>query len=98
MFSNLLVKTFIKDNENIENEDVRNKYGYLAGIVGIIANFILFGVKLSVGLLTSSIAIMADAMLVIIAIFTPVRCLFLSFSSPLKNPRLPNSNPFSFKP
>ena len=54
MFSNLLVKTFIKDNENIENEDVRNKYG-------IIANFILFGVKLSVGLLTSSIAIMADA-------------------------------------
>ena len=46
MFSNLLVKTFIKDNENIENEDVRNKYGYLAGMVGIIANFILFGVKL----------------------------------------------------
>ena len=61
MFSKLLVKTFIKDNENIENEDVRNKYGYLAGIVGITANFILFGVKLSVGLLTSSIAIMADA-------------------------------------
>lgn len=61
MFSKLLVKTFIKDNENIENEDVRNKYGYLAGIVGITANFILFVVKLSVGLLTSSIAIMADA-------------------------------------
>lgn len=61
MFSNLLVKNFIKDSENIENEDVRNKYGYLAGIVGIIANFILFAVKLSVGLLTSSIAIMADA-------------------------------------
>ena len=36
MFSNLLVKTFIKDNENIENEDVRNKYGYLAGMVEII--------------------------------------------------------------
>ena len=61
MFSNLLVKTFIKDNENIENEDVRNKYGYFGGIVGIIANFILFTIKLSVGLFTSSIAIMADA-------------------------------------
>ncbi len=61
MFSKLLVNTFIKDNQNIENEDVRNKYGYLAGIVGIISNFILFAVKLSVGLLTSSIAIMADA-------------------------------------
>jgi len=61
MFSKLLVKTFIKDNENIENEDVRNKYGYLAGIVGIIANLTLFIIKLSVGLLSSSIAIMADA-------------------------------------
>ena len=61
MFSNLLVKTFIKDNENIENEDVRNKYGYLGGIVGIIANLILFIVKLSVGILSSSIAITADA-------------------------------------
>ena len=61
MFSKLLVKIFIKDNENIENEDVRNKYGYLAGVVGIIGNIILFIVKLSVGLLTSSIAIMADA-------------------------------------
>ena len=61
MFSKLLVKTFIKDSENIENENVRSKYGYVGGIVGIIANFILFGVKLSVGLLTSSIAIMADA-------------------------------------
>lgn len=61
MFSKLLVKIFIKDNENIENEDVRNKYGYLAGVVGIIGNIILFIVKLLVGLLTSSIAIMADA-------------------------------------
>lgn len=61
MFSKLLVNTFIKNNEDIENEDVRSKYGYLGGIVGIIANFILFIVKFSVGLLTSSIAIMADA-------------------------------------
>ena len=61
MLSKLLVNTFIKNNEDIENEDVRSKYGYLGGIVGIIANFILFAVKFSVGLLTSSIAIMADA-------------------------------------
>lgn len=61
MISQLLVKTFIKDYENTENENVRNKYGYLGGIVGIITNFILFVVKLSVGLLTSSISIMADA-------------------------------------
>lgn len=61
MFSKLLVKTFIKDSENTQREDVRNKYGYLAGIVGIISNLLLFIVKISVGLLTTSIAITADA-------------------------------------
>lgn len=61
MFSELLVRTFIKDKENIQKEDVRNKYGYLAGIVGIISNLALFAVKLFVGILTSSIAVTADA-------------------------------------
>lgn len=61
MLSKLLIKTFIRNNENIENESVRNKYGYVAGVVGILANFLLFVVKLSVGLLSSSIAVMADA-------------------------------------
>lgn len=61
MFSNLLIRTFIKDNENIQNDEVRNKYGYLAGVVGIIVNLMLFIVKISVGLITSSIAITADA-------------------------------------
>ena len=61
MFSNLLIKTFIKDSENIQKDEVRNKYGYLAGVVGIIVNFILFIIKISVGLMTSSIAITADA-------------------------------------
>ncbi|GAA0219278.1 cation diffusion facilitator family transporter [Clostridioides mangenotii] len=61
MLSNLLVKSFVKDNENIQDEDVRNKYGYLAGIVGIFMNFLLFAFKLAIGLFTSSIAVMADA-------------------------------------
>nr|WP_027701325.1 cation diffusion facilitator family transporter [Clostridioides mangenotii] len=61
MLSNLLVKSFVKGNENIQDEDVRNKYGYLAGIVGIFMNFLLFAFKLAIGLFTSSIAVMADA-------------------------------------
>lgn len=61
MISQLLVKTFVKDSENIQSEVVRNKYGYLAGMVGIFANLILFIVKFSVGLITSSIAVTADA-------------------------------------
>lgn len=61
MISEFLVKSFVKDSENIQNEVVRNKYGYLAGLVGIIANLGLFIIKFSVGMVTSSIAVTADA-------------------------------------
>lgn len=61
MISNFLIKSFIKDSKNIQKEEIRNKYGYLAGIVGIIINLILFIVKITVGIITSSIAITADA-------------------------------------
>lgn len=61
MISQLLVKTFVKNSENTQNETVRNKYGYLAGMVGIFANLLLFLVKFSVGMITSSIAVTADA-------------------------------------
>lgn len=61
MISKFLVRKFIKDNENIQNEEVRNKYGYLAGIVGILSNLVLFIIKFTVGTLSSSIAVTADA-------------------------------------
>lgn len=61
MFSELLVKKFVKDSDNIQSEDVRNKYGYLAGVVGIIVNLLLFIIKLTIGLITSSIAVTADS-------------------------------------
>ena len=41
--------------------EVRNKYGNLASVVGIISNIILFSLKLFIGLLTGAIAIIADA-------------------------------------
>ncbi|VHR75226.1 cation efflux protein [Clostridioides difficile] len=61
MFSKILVKTFIRDSENVQNTDVRNKYGYVAGVVGILSNLLLFVIKVFIGMFTSSIAIMADA-------------------------------------
>ena len=61
MLSNFLVKKFIKNHDNLQNLKVRNSYGFLGGIVGILTNLILFAIKLSVGLLTSSISITADA-------------------------------------
>ncbi|GAA0070340.1 cation diffusion facilitator family transporter [Clostridium sardiniense] len=61
MLSNFLVKTFIKNNENTKDKDVRNNYGFLGGIIGIIVNLILFMIKFTVGMLVSSIAVTADA-------------------------------------
>ena len=61
MVFDLMIKKFIKDSENIKSEKVRNAYGFFGGIVGIIINLILFAIKLTVGLLVSSIAITADA-------------------------------------
>ncbi|WP_186428903.1 cation diffusion facilitator family transporter [Clostridium sp. BSD9I1] len=61
MVSQLLVKRFIKNPENVENEKVRNSYGFLGSIIGIVVNAILFGVKLVVGIVSGSISVTADA-------------------------------------
>jgi len=61
LLTNLLVKTFIRGSENIRDKQVRQKYGYLGGFVGIVCNIILSGVKVAVGLMANSIAITADA-------------------------------------
>lgn len=61
MISNFLVKSFVKNNEDTKNPKVRNSYGTLGGVIGIIINFILFVIKFSVGMLVGSIAISADA-------------------------------------
>lgn len=57
-----LARFFIKDRDNISSPTIRNKYGILFGIVGIILNIILFAFKLLAGLFSGSIAIIADAM------------------------------------
>lgn len=61
MFFNFIVNKFIKNNSDTKDDKVRNSYGIVGGIVGILVNIILFVIKLSVGLIVSSIAIMADA-------------------------------------
>ncbi|MCI6857791.1 MAG: cation diffusion facilitator family transporter [Eubacterium sp.] len=56
-----LVKKFVKDSENIESTQVRTRYGILSSIVGILCNVFLFSVKLTIGILLSSLAVTADA-------------------------------------
>lgn len=56
-----IIKYFIPNADDIKNPDVRERYGIVSGCVGIICNFILFIIKLLIGILTSSISISADA-------------------------------------
>ncbi|WP_251860855.1 cation diffusion facilitator family transporter [Clostridium sp. Marseille-Q2269] len=61
MFTRFLITKFIKNHNNVNNKKVRDAYGYLASIVGILCNIILFVTKLSIGLISNSIAVIADA-------------------------------------
>ena len=59
--TNLLVKLFVKDSQNIKEPIVRQRYGTMSGLVGIVLNILLFTGKYIAGLLSVSIAITADA-------------------------------------
>ena len=56
----LIVKLFVKDSENVKDNTVRKAYGTLGGFVGILCNLILCIIKITVGLISGSISIMAD--------------------------------------
>ncbi|MGN1301837.1 MAG: cation diffusion facilitator family transporter [Clostridia bacterium] len=57
----MLKQIFIKNYKDTENPEVRNKYGKVAGIFGIISNLILGIIKLIIGFISNSVSIMADA-------------------------------------
>lgn len=57
-----LVKLFIKDSENTKSTVVREKYGILSGVTGIIVNVILAAAKFLIGTMSRSIAITGDAL------------------------------------
>ena len=57
----LIFKTFIKNSDDTSDPEVRRRYGVLGGAAGIILNLILFCAKLFSGIVTSSIAVIADA-------------------------------------
>lgn len=58
--STFLFKTFIKDYENTNDPVVRERYGNFTSIVGIISNIVLCTVKILIGVVANSIAIIAD--------------------------------------
>jgi len=61
LFSNLIISKFIKNYDNISDKNVRENYGILSSIVGLIVNLILFLIELSIGIILNSISVIADA-------------------------------------
>lgn len=61
MFSNFLIKKFVKNYSDVRNESVREQYGILGGTVGILLNLVLFSIKLAIGIAARSISATADA-------------------------------------
>ena len=57
----LLIRTFVKDYQNKQDPAVRQRYGRLAGLVGVVCNVLLFAGKLAVGAAVRSVSVMADA-------------------------------------
>lgn len=55
-----LIKLFIKNHQDTKNVKVRQSYGKMVGIVGIIANLILSVAKLICGFLFHSVSLTAD--------------------------------------
>ncbi len=59
--TDILIKMFIKDKENVTDQNVRSSYASLASFTGIALNILLFIGKLFAGILSGSVAIIADA-------------------------------------
>ncbi|HKM16603.1 MAG: cation transporter [Firmicutes bacterium] len=56
-----LIRMFITNYEDAADPRVREAYGILSGVLGIICNVFLFVLKLGVGLAINSIAVLSDA-------------------------------------
>ncbi|MBE5782857.1 MAG: cation transporter [Clostridiales bacterium] len=55
-----LIKKFINNAEQTENQEVRHAYGKLGALAGMALNLLLSSVKILLGLLSGSVAIAAD--------------------------------------
>ena len=89
--SKLLVRLFIKNYQNTKNPAVREKYGYLGSVTGIIINVILAIAKYLIGTITNSIAITADA---INNFSDSVSCIITLISFKMANMKPDKEHPF----
>ncbi|MDL2206275.1 cation diffusion facilitator family transporter [Eubacteriales bacterium OttesenSCG-928-N13] len=56
-----LIRKFVREPDNATDVATRSQYSQLAGGMGMVLNFLLFLVKLPIGIITGSIAVSSDA-------------------------------------
>jgi len=61
MLLDLIIKKTIKNYEKTNDVNVRTSYGVLGAIIGIITNFILIIIKLTIGIIINSVSVIANA-------------------------------------
>lgn len=58
----LLLKLFVKEYQNLDQPKVHGAVGTMAGVTGIVCNLLLFALKLTVGILSGAVSVVADAL------------------------------------
>lgn len=61
MFTNFLIRKYVKEVSDLKDPEIRKKLGSLCGTIGILSNLVLSAAKFFAGVITSSIAVSADA-------------------------------------
>lgn len=61
ILTKLLLRLFVKNSDDIKSPEVRSAYGNLSGLTGIILNLCLFASKLTAGIFSASVSVVADA-------------------------------------
>lgn len=61
MMTKFLIKVFVKNHDNTMDKNVRENYGILGSVVGIICNLFLFLSKFIAGIVLKSVSVTADA-------------------------------------
>ena len=60
--TDLLVKLFVKNKNDVKDKAVREKYGTFSSVVGVVVNMIISVTKLILGLISFSVALIADSL------------------------------------
>ncbi len=59
--TNLLLRLFVKDYRNVQDANVREKYGLLGSFFGLVSNLILFLGKIAIGFMMGLFSVIADS-------------------------------------